>query len=279
MIRYRECPDIDSLFEKALRSWMEEHADEIGSDLDRAEEAIPEVYERFIAEPCEALGWKSPLAYFEEETDADSLVGWMNEYFDLGIPIPDLLTERIVDLGKPAETALLALFRDPGTARELRMICISMLRELESALPMQEYADLAAHTQENDELAEAAAESLAYMGGEAVECVLTTLETATEAGKDLLCGILAGAPYDERITAFLRERFCRHPENRALYASYLAKYGDEGALPMLEQAAEEPDINYLDFIELSNAIEQLGGERPPMREFSGDPYYESLKDL
>ena len=105
------------------------------------------------------------------------------------------------------------------------------------------------------------------------------LETSTEARRDLLCGILTGAPYDERISAFLRERFCRHPENRALYASYLAKYGDEGALPMLEHAAQEPDVNYLDFIELSNAIEQLGGERPPAREFSGDPYYESLKDL
>ena len=169
MMRYRDCPDIDSRFENVLRSWMEEHADEIGSDLDRAEEAIPEVYERFIAEPCEALGWKSPLAYFEGETDADSLVEWMSEYFDLGIPIPDLLTERIVDLGKPAETAVLALFRSPETARELRMICISMLRELESSLPMREYADLAAHAEENDEVAEAAAESLAYMGGKAVE--------------------------------------------------------------------------------------------------------------
>ena len=43
------------------------------------------------------------------------------------------------------------------------------------------------------------------------------------------------------------------------------------------QAAASPDINYLDFVEISSAIEALGGDRPAEREFAGDPYYESLK--
>ena len=46
---------------------------------------------------------------------------------------------------------------------------------------------------------------------------------------------------------------------------------------MLKEAAQSPDINYLDYVEVVNAIEALGGERPPEREFSGDPYYESLR--
>ena len=279
MLNLRNCPDIDSLFQQYLHDWMDTHADEFGSDLDRAEEAIPEVYEEFLSKPCEALGWKSPLAFFEEETNAEELIEWLCEYYELGVPIPDLLMERIVDLGQSAESALVSLFRNPEVATELRMMCISMLRELESLLPIQDYVTLTVNAKEKDELAESAAESLVYMGDEAIECILSQLSTATEEGKDLLCNVLAEAAYDERIAAFLRERFSRHPENRALYASYLAKFGDEGALPLLIRATEEPDINYLDFIELANAIEQLGGERPAEREFAGDPYFESLKEL
>ena len=66
-------------------------------------------------------------------------------------------------------------------------------------------------------------------------------------------------------------------DKKALFASYLAKLGDERALPALNEAAMARDINYLDFVEISSAIEALGGDRPAEREFSGDPYYESLK--
>ena len=66
-------------------------------------------------------------------------------------------------------------------------------------------------------------------------------------------------------------------DRRALFASYLAKFGDDRAIPMLTQAARDSDVNYLDYVEIVNAIETLGGERPPEREFAGDPYYESLR--
>ena len=75
------------------------------------------------------------------------------------------------------------------------------------------------------------------------------------------------------------ERFERCDDRRALFASYLAKYGDDRALPALRRAAEDPHVNYLDFVEISSAIEALGGERPAEREFAGDPYYESLKHV
>ena len=64
---------------------------------------------------------------------------------------------------------------------------------------------------------------------------------------------------------------------RALFASYLAKFGDDRALPALMAAAQDDRTNYLDYVEIVSAIEELGGERPPEREFNGDPYYESLK--
>ncbi|MFR8977054.1 MAG: hypothetical protein ACLVJB_04195 [Christensenellales bacterium] len=45
---------------------------------------------------------------------------------------------------------------------------------------------------------------------------------------------------------------------------------------MLKEAAQSPDINYLDYVEVVNAIEEWAANVAE-REFSGDPYYESLR--
>ena len=54
--------------------------------------------------------------------------------------------------------------------------------------------------------------------------------------------------------------------------------GDDRALEPLLDAAEGEDISYIDFIEVRNAIERLGGEAP-VRDFSGDPTYAAVKRL
>ena len=115
------------------------------------------------------------------------------------------------------------------------------------------------------------------MGEAAVAPILNALKGATETAKDIFADILSNYPGDERIFALLMERFAAGQERRALYASYLAKLGDDRALPALMNAAMDQEVNYLDYIEIVEAIDALGGERPPEREFAGDPYYESLK--
>ena len=63
----------------------------------------------------------------------------------------------------------------------------------------------------------------------------------------------------------------------SLYASLLGKLGDERALDALNRALDREEINYLDYIEIRDAIEALGGECAHERDFNGDPYYETLK--
>ena len=75
--------------------------------------------------------------------------------------------------------------------------------------------------------------------------------------------------------ALLRER----PEKTALFASLLGKLGAPRAIPALQQALDAPGIHYLDYLELRNAGEALGGDVRCERDFSGDPYYESLRRM
>ena len=65
-----------------------------------------------------------------------------------------------------------------------------------------------------------------------------------------------------------------------MFASLLGKLGDPRAIDALRMVMGMEDINYLDYLEIANAIEMLGGEAGDRdRDFSGDPYYESLRDM
>jgi hypothetical protein len=61
--------------------------------------------------------------------------------------------------------------------------------------------------------------------------------------------------------------------------SYIGKYGNKEACPILIKALDWFNINYLDYIEIKNAIEELGEEVTHVRQFDGDVYYESMKGM
>lgn len=115
-------------------------------------------------------------------------------------------------------------------------------------------------------------------GDGVVEKILAVFPNAGAEAQKRFMDVLALHNGDERIFAYLMEAF-EKAEDCALLAGYLGRYQDDRALPALKKKAIDPGINYLEYVEIVNAIEQLGGEVPENREFSGDPYYESLKKL
>ena len=273
------CINFDSKFEQYMGVWMKNNADKYKNNMDVIEGMMPDVYMEFLAKPATWLGGKAPQDYFGQYDDAGMLVDWLCEYERKGVPVPDLLLDRISELGEGAEAPLLALLDDAGAPDAAVMTAISLLREIEGTAPMQRYIERIAALAEPDERADMYAESLLSMGDAVIAPVLAALPSAGEAGRDIFADILSNFPGVEEGFALLLERFEHCEDRRALFASYLAKYGDDRALPALRRAAEDPHVNYLDFVEISSAIEALGGERPAEREFAGDPYYESLKHV
>ena len=131
-----------------------------------------------------------------------------------------------------------------------------------------------------DELADVAAELLSALGARAVDAMLERLDAASDEALDTYLDLLCNFPGDERIYKLTVERFLRLADQRALYANLLAKLGDERALEPLKRVLSLSDLDYLDYLEVANAIEALGGEPPSVdRSFEGDPAYESLKNL
>lgn len=274
-----KCINFDRAFERYMAEWMKENSEKYKDDMDVIEDMMPDVYLEFLKKPADFLDGIAPQDYFEQFDNADMLVSWLCDYIAQGVPVPDLLLERVTALGDPAEKSLLALVARDDLPEETQMTAISLLREMESKAPMQRYVDYIASLEEPSDKGDLCAEALMSMGESVVEPILAALSGARQTGRDIFADVLSNYPGDERIYELMIERFVTRDERRALFASYLAKLGDERAIPMLKEAAQNPDINYLDYVEVVNAIEALGGERPPEREFSGDPYYESLRQV
>ncbi len=274
-----KCINFDRAFERYMAEWIKENSEKYKDDMDVIEDMMPDVYLEFLKKPADFLDGVAPQDYFEQFDNADMLVNWLCDYIAQGVPVPDLLLERVTALGNPAEKSLLALVARDDLPEETQMTAISLLREMESKAPMQRYIDYIASLEEPSDKGDLCAEALMSMGESVVEPILATLSGTGQTGRDIFADVLSNYPGDERIYELMIERFVTRDERRGLFASYLAKLGDERAIPMLKEAAQSPDINYLDYVEVVNAIEALGGERPPEREFSGDPYYESLRQV
>ena len=206
------------------------------------------------------------------------LVDWLEEYCEEGVPVPELLMEQITTVGRPCEKRLLELLKNDDARDEARMTAIGLLREMGSELPKMLYITWQLDRAEKDEMKDNALESLVEMGSQVVQPILQNILAANPAGQEALLEVLSHFPGTPGVTKLAMKLFEERKDRRAVLAGYLAKLGDDQALPLLMKAAEEPGLRYLTFIEIRNAIEELGGVCPE-REFDEDPEYEALRDL
>ncbi len=271
-----KCIDFDKAFSLFAMQWFRDHGKEY-KNYDAMEAAMPDVYARFLDTPADFLAHAKPGEYFESWDDAKLLIDWMEDYFKQRVPVPDMLLNRIGQLGEAAEKRLYALLQKERAPQEARMTAVSLLGEMESHLPMALYISWEQGREADDELCDAAAEALAQMGEEAVAPMLEALDTATVAGQEALCGVLSR--YEDKSGKVLQTllRLIRRPEaSIAVLAGYLGRLGDDRALETLIDLALSEELGYLDYIELRAAIEQLGGDAPERTFDEADPEYEAM---
>ena len=269
--------NFDEHFADFMSGWMETHQDQY-QNFDEMEEDMPRIYMAFLNTRAKWLGNVTPGAYFTQFEDPKVLVDWLAQYCEEGAPVPDLLMEQITTVGRPCEKRRLELLKDGESPEEARMIAVNLLREMESVLPKMLYIHWQLDREDRDELKDNALESLTEMGECVVQPILQELPKACAAGEEALLEVLSHFPGNELVFKLALKLFRERKERRALFAGYLAKLGDDRALPDLMAAAEEEKIPYLTFIEIRNAIETLGGTCPE-RNYDDDPEYEALRDL
>lgn len=270
--------DFDARFTKYAETWVREQL-KAGKKPEELEEQMPELYMRFVNQPAHWLDGVAPAMYFAQWDDAQTLLEMLREYENEQVAVPDLLLERITDLGDKSVAPLMELVADESAQRSLRLTAVNLLIELDTSKPMNLCVQLVRERETEDDIADAAADLLRNLGMEAVDAMLEALEGASDQAADTFLDLLCNFKGIERVYEETVSRFLRDAEHRALHASFLAKLGDARAIELLTRASELTDLNYLDYIEIRDAIEALGGALTTEREFAGDPYYESMKRL
>ena len=273
------CINFDKEFERYVSVWMKEHAKEY-RNYDEMEAAMPDVYAQFLDTPVNWLSGAKPGEYFSQFDNAKQLVNWMEDYFKQRIPVPDMLLNRIAELGLAAEEPLMALLKKERATQEIRMAAITLLREIDSIAPMEYYIGLQAIRQEGeDELADNALDSLASMGERAVQAMRGALPLASPDGQEAMLTVLSDFPGDEGVFQTALSLLRSRRDRVAVVADCLGKLGDERAIEPLKALAASEETPYLDYIELRSAIEALGGDAPERDFDAEDPAYEAMRTM
>ena len=233
--------NFDEHFADFTAEWMKTHQGEY-ANFDEMEEDMPRIYVAFLNTRAKWLGGVTPGSYFTQFEDPKVLVDWLAAYCEEGTPVPDLLMEQITTVGRPCEKRLLELLKDEEAQDEARMIAIELLREMESTLPKMLYIQWQLDRKPKDELKDNALESLTQMGECVVQPILQEVPKANAAGEEALLEVLSHYPGNEQTFRLGMKLFRERKEQRALFAGYLAKLGDDRALPDLMAAAKEPDL-------------------------------------
>ncbi|MDD4797744.1 MAG: hypothetical protein PHO66_08260, partial [Eubacteriales bacterium] len=217
--------DFDAQFGKYLNKWVRENSD-LYKTMEELEAAVEDIYLMWLDLPAKWLDGETPKGYFAKYDDAQLLVKWLEKYINGGVPVPDMLLDAIAARGAAAEQALLRLkdgqselLTSVPKRREAVSICIKLLNEIGSKLPMADYIDAIAADPQSEHC-ESMVEALVNMGAGVVDPILRRVDAGMEElALSWLMSVLVEFPGDDRIAAALRDAFGQAEEDRALFAA------------------------------------------------------------
>lgn len=264
-------PDFDKMFETYAMQYYEEHD---FATPDEMEAHMPHIYEEWADAPSPTLGGIAPRAFFRKMTDPKELVDILVGTSEGESNPCSLLLDRIAEVPETA-SYLTEVIRENRSTKAV-MLAINLLTDMDASHPYQTYIDWIMDKNIDDEQRELGVEVLDEHADEVAEQLYPLLDSADLSQKTIIAEILTYAKHDERTYTLLTQLFVEG-DNIPLYAGYLGKYGDERASGILYRALD--DCNYLEYIEIKNAIERMGGVVDDTRDFTSDPYYAALKGL
>jgi len=269
--------DLDAIFSEFLSEWFQDHKSDY-EDFGELEEAAAGVYGKWADKPLDVLGGVPPIEYYKRMSDPKQLVALSVKYVMSDMSPPVLLCDRIAEV-KECEPYL-AQIVELNESAELTITAANILTEMQSEAAFPTYVDWLFGKTKSEELLELAVEKLSAGIKSIAETILSRMESQPldmKAAK-YIADVLMNYNKDERIYNLLVTLF-ENGGDVPLYAAYLGKYGDSRALPLLVSKGESRDINYLEYMEIRNAVEALGGELVNNKDFTNDKYYKALKGL
>lgn len=258
----------DKDFDKLFAEYVQKHRqDACTCEHHNEDNEIELLYMAWAKEPCEQLGGVSPTEYVRSISDPSMLVAML---------APDGVTSLVVDRISEVKECVPYLCDLLSTEEDERLLVTAaeLLRSMHEQEPLTTYLERLPSEADGD-FKEMMISTLKVNVEKVRERLYEMINDANMALSTVIAEILIEGVPDER-TFELLIRLFTSGENNALYASYLARYGDVRASAYLYRALDS--VGYADFCEVRNAIEVLGGTvDEQMRNFDGDSEYAAIK--
>ena len=263
--------DIDSLFDEYISDYVYKNIGKVKPE--EIENKIPTLYIEFGKTKLEKLDGNSPEEYYRSFS-GEQLVDCLKKHLEQGVSVSDFLCESITE--KPENEGALIKCLDQENDEEFTLYIMNMLVEMGSKKCINRFLEMVVFDY-SEPIKELATEYLKVNAETVKQSILAQFNESSKQVQEYLCEILSGCKKDDKVFDILIEQFAKNQDKIPIYASYLAKFGDERALPFLMTAIEDEKISYADFEELRFAIEALGGEYNKVRDFSKDKTYHKIK--
>lgn len=258
--------DFDTLFEEKAAEYMKRNA---GKYTEQQWEAIiPKLYREYGDTYIKRID-NTPKGYFASLSD-EHLVELLKAYFEHQITINDFMRsefkkrnciDRLIPLLGLGDGEVLDMISDYAASdSSVISACGDLLK-----------------TECNESVANRAIEYLKDNADLSRSVAISLFQQNIR--KDAMLEILSAChTQDNEIFELLLNELRTSSDDLTRTTSFLARYGDERALPVLLEYISREDINYLEYRELKYAIEALGGEYNDERDFFDDAYFREISE-
>lgn len=263
--------DLEELFMKSVREKVLSDKEKY-SNVKVIEKELMGMYLDWVQHSNEELDGFTPIEYVKIVDKSGNLFDYIEYMLNTEREVSDIVTDALVKRDDAIELVKKLL---QSNDRNTLKYAFTVMFELDNSLVTDLCIDVIRSKDENQEKIGACYEMLAEDNDEAVEKILSIMYEVDEDTQFIFADILSNYKNNENIFMWLVTMLYRG-KDLCDVAQMLGRYGDNKAVNMINSFVLDKDLNYMEFIELRNAVERLGGEFEYEKDFSEDEYYKKI---
>lgn len=266
--------NLDKLFELYVQEAVRKNKEKYSSH-EALEDDLGMLFNRFENVRIKTLDGKTPKEYAAELREDGEIFDYVSKCLENNIEVTDTICDEVVR-AEGATGYLNGLLYENN--KDAKLLAALLLKEIDDEEVEDIFISVITNDEMPDEVKTVAFEYLSDGDDCVSEKILEIINSVPEKNQGILVEVLSNFKGRKDVFYWLVTMLQR-AEDVPTYAGLLGRYGDAAAIDILKSFASEVDINYVEFVEIRNAVEELGGEMTEEKDFSDDPYYKYINHI
>ena len=266
--------NLDKLFELYVQEAVRKNKEKYSSH-EALEDDLGMLFNRFENVRIKTLEGKTPKEYAAELREDGEIFDYVSKCLENNIEVTDTICDEVVRAEGATEYLNGLLYENN---KDAKLLAALLLKEIDDEEVEDIFISVLTNDEMPDEVKTVAFEYLSDGDDCVPEKILEIINSVPEKNQGILVEVLSNFKGRKDVFYWLVTMLQR-AEDVPTYAGLLGRYGDTAAIDILKSFASEVDINYVEFVEIRNAVEELGGEMTEEKDFSDDPYYKYINHI